>query len=137
MKKWSGLSLSLFLMLGLISFLCLFQGFQTASKKGGEARIVLAQTREGTERKGQKDTFLIDLLKQLRQTVDSWLKSINDEIEKEDVTRFKVRFLEILRSILEWVREKIDAWLEASEGEMTDKGSPLRETRAWTRTSLG
>jgi hypothetical protein len=59
--------------------------------------------------------------------VDGWLKSINEEIEDEDVTRFKVRFLEILRSLLEWVKGKIDSWLENSEKDMKEQGAPLRE----------
>jgi len=61
--------------------------------------------------------------------VDDWLKSINEEIEKEDVTRFKVRFLEILRSILEWVKAEIDSWLETSEKDMRQKEGSLREVR--------
>jgi len=52
--------------------------------------------------------------------LDEWLKSINEEIESEDVTRFKVRFLEILRSILEWVRDRLESWLESS-GEDQNK----------------
>ena len=69
--------------------------------------------------------------------VDGWLKSINDQIENEDVTRFKVRFLEILRSILEWVKEKIDSRLEDSEKDMREKGGPLREIHQRLRVSTG
>ena len=36
---------------------------------------------------------------------------------EENITRLEVRFLEILRSILEWVREKVNAKIEASEKE--------------------
>jgi len=137
MEKWIGPLFSLLLIVALISFLGLFQGSQRGPEKRGEGRIVLAQNREGGEKSGGKDTFLIDLLKQLKQRVDGWLKSINDEIEKEDVTRFKVRFLEILRSILEWVKEKIDSWLEASEEDITEKGGPFRHIQERPRTILG
>jgi len=56
-------------------------------------------------------------LKRLRGKLDEWLKPINDRIESENITRLEVRFLEILRSILEWVREKVDAKIESSEKE--------------------
>jgi hypothetical protein len=79
----------------------------------------------------------MQLLKDLKQTVDGWLKSINEEIEDEDVTRFKVRFLEILRSFLEWVKEKIDSWLEASEKDMREKGGPFREIHQRRSASSG
>jgi len=137
MKKWIGPFLSLLLILALISILGFFQDSQRATEKKEEAQIVLTQYREGGEKKGEKDTFLIDLLRQLKQTVDGWLKSINEEIENEDVTRFKVRFLEILRSFLEWVKEKIDSWLEASEKDMREKGGPLREIHQKLSASSG
>jgi hypothetical protein len=127
MKKWIGPFLSLLLILSLTSILGFFQDSQRATEKKQGGQIVLTQYAQGGEKGGGKDTFLIDLLKELKQTVDGWLKSINEEIEAEDVTRFKVRFLEILRSILEWVKEKIDSWLETSEKDMREKGGPLRE----------
>jgi len=125
------------LTLVLISILGFDQDSQRATEKKEESRIVLTQYREGGEKKGEKDTYLIDLLKQLKQIVDSWLKSINDEIESEDVTRFKVRFLEILRSVLEWIKEKIDSWLEASEKDVREKGGPLREIHQRLTASSG
>jgi hypothetical protein len=127
MKKWIGPFLSLLLVLALISILGFFQDSQRATEKKEEAQIVLTQYREGGEKGGGKDSIVMQLLKDLKQTVDGWLKSINEEIEDEDVTRFKVRFLEILRSFLEWVKEKIDSWLEASEKDMREKGGPFRE----------
>lgn len=123
MKKWIAPFLTLLFILSLLSVLGFFQDSRRATEKKEKAQIVLAQSREG----GEKDTFMIDLLRQLKQIVDGWLKSINEEIEDEDVTRFKVRFLEILRSILEWVKGKIDSWLETSERDMREKGGPLRE----------
>jgi hypothetical protein len=99
-------------------------------EKKEEERMVLIQYREGVEKREEKDSHEVQLLKELRQTVDGWLKSINEEIDREDVTRFKVRFLEILRSILEWVREKLDSWLEPSDEDVPgkrEKGGPFRE----------
>ena len=105
--------------------------------KKEEVQIVLTQNKEGEEKGGGKDTFTIDLLRQLKQIVDGWLKSINEKIENEDVTRFKVRFLEILRSVLEWLKDKIDSWLETSEKDMREKGGPLREIHQRLRESSG
>ncbi|OGP91691.1 MAG: hypothetical protein A2157_04190 [Deltaproteobacteria bacterium RBG_16_47_11] len=133
MKKWIGPFLSLLLILSLISVLGFFQDSRRATEKKEKAQIVLMQSREG----GEKDTFMIDLLRQLKQIVDGWLKSINDQIENEDVTRFKVRFLEILRSMLEWVKEKIDSWLETSQKDMREKGGPLREIHQKRSASSG
>ncbi len=65
--------------------------------------------------KGEQDSHYIQLMKQLKIKVDDWLKDINQRIEKEDVTRFEVRFLEILRSLLEWIGEKIESQIEAGE----------------------
>jgi hypothetical protein len=64
------------------------------------------------EGEGQESHY-VQLMKQLRMKVDGWLKELNQRIESEDVTRFEVRFLEILRSFLEWVGEKIDAQIES------------------------
>jgi len=92
--------------------------------------MIQTQYREGREKKGEKDSYMVQLLSELKQTLDGWLKSINDEVEREDVTRFKVRFLEILRSILEWVKEKIDSYLESSEQDTPlKKGEAFREVR--------
>jgi len=84
--------------------------------KGSEEKsgIVFAQD-EGE--KGQTYPHLILVLKRLREKLDKWLKSINDRIESENVTHIEVRFLEILRSILEWVREKVDAKITSFEKE--------------------
>jgi len=137
MRKWIGPFVSLLLILVLVSILGFYQDSQRATEKKEEGQIVLTQYREGGEKKGEKDTYLIDLLKELKQTVDGWLKSINEEIEDEDVTRFKVRFLEILRTFLEWVKEKIDSWLEASEKDMREKGGPFREIHQRRSASSG
>ena len=137
MKKWIGPFLSLLLIVSLISVLGIIQDSRSATDKKEEVQIVLTQYKEGEEKGGGKDTFTIDLLRQLKQIVDGWLKSINEKIENEDVTRFKVRFLEILRSVLEWLKDKIDSWLETSEKDMREKGGPLREIHQRLRESSG
>ena len=76
---------------------------------------------QDTEKEGKGDSYSIALLKQMREKVDAWLKSLNEKIEREDITRFEVRFYEILRNILEWVREKIDARIESSEEQKPKK----------------
>ncbi len=87
-----------------------------------ENGVVWAQNRGG-EGKGEQDSHYVQMMKQLRTKVDGWLKDLNQRIESEDVTRFEVRFLEILRSVLEWVGEKIDAQIESGEKK------PKKKTR--------
>jgi hypothetical protein len=77
------------------------------------------------EKKSQDDSHLILLLKNVREALNGWLKSINERIESEDVTKIEVRFLEMLRSILEWVKEKIDAKIESSQ--------PQKRQTEWAR----
>ncbi len=79
-----------------------------------DSNVIWAQGIRGEE-KEQSDSHYIQMMKQFRTKVDAWLKDLNERIESEDVTRFEVRFLEILRSFLEWVREKIDAQIESGE----------------------
>jgi hypothetical protein len=88
-------------------------------EKEKESRILLTQNTEQEEEKKEEDSQYIALLKQIKEKVDGWLKSINERIEREDVTRLEVRFLEILRNILEWVKEKIDSKLESSKEKKT------------------
>lgn len=134
MKKWIGLLISLFLVIGVVSaFLS-----PTISKKGASNktrlegyRILLVQEEE---KKEQTDPHMILVLKEIQKKLDEWLKKLNDRIESEDVTRFEVRFLEILRNILEWVKEKVDAKIESSEKERPLKKEKrergmFRETR--------
>jgi hypothetical protein len=137
MKKWIGLFFSLLLILSLFCVLAFFQDLRGEAEKKKDGQIVLAQNRERGEKGAEQDPVLMQLLKELKQIVDGWLKSINEEIENEDVTRFKVRFLEILRSILEWLKDKIDSWLETSEKDMREKGGPLREIHQRLRASSG
>jgi predicted RND superfamily exporter protein len=110
----------------------IFRPVSTEKENVGQPRILLIQDREKEEKEGGQDTYYIALLKQIREKVDEWLKSLNEKIEREDITRFKVRFYEILRNILEWVKEKLDAKIESSEEQKPkkrDKEGLLRETR--------
>jgi hypothetical protein len=137
MKKWIGLLFSLLLIFILLGALGFFQDLRKGTEKNEDAQIVLTQDRERGEKGTEKDSIETQLLKEVKQIVDGWLKSINEEIENEDVTRFKVRFLEILRSVLEWLKDKIDSWLETSEKDMREKGGPLREIHQRLRESSG
>jgi hypothetical protein len=127
MKKCIGFFLSALLMIGIISLPNFFQPPRESGGKGDKGRIVFTQgkEREQGERKGDTESYFVLVLKEMKQKVDGWLKSLNERIEREDVTRFEVRFLEILRSILEWVKEKIDLQIESAEKskpEKKDKG---------------
>ena len=119
MKKWVGLLISLFLILvigmGWVSdsFSILKKTTPQAAKSEGY-RVVPIQ--DETE-KGETDPYMLQILKEIQKKLDEWLKSLNESIESEDVSRFKVRFLEILRNILEWIKEKVDAKIESSEKE--------------------
>jgi len=135
MKKWVGPFISLIL---IVAFLMFFSPFFSISKspergkKGTEGpQIFLAQKGEKEEGRGESDPHLIQILKELREKINDWLKSLDERIESEDITRFEVRFLEILRNMLAWIKEKIDAKIASSEQKKPGKkerGS-FRETR--------
>jgi hypothetical protein len=121
MKKWVGPLLSILFIALFLSIPFASDIFKTTTnKKGnmGEYRVVVTQD---TEKEAKGDTYSIALLKQIREKVDGWLKSLNERIEREDITRFEVRFYEILRDILEWVKEKMDARIESSEEKRPKK----------------
>jgi vacuolar-type H+-ATPase subunit I/STV1 len=135
MRKWIGLFLSILLIATLLSIRTATDIFKPVTDKKEnmeKLRIVFTQNTE-KEGKGEKrDTYSIALLKQIREKVDVWLKSLNERIEREDITRFEVRFYEILRDILEWVKEKIDAKIDSSEEKIPKKEEKrgfFRETR--------
>jgi hypothetical protein len=86
----------------------------TKKESGKKPGILFIQDEGKNE---QTDPHLILILKRLREKLDEWIESVNDRIESEDVSRLEVRFLEILRSILGWVREKVDAEIASSEKE--------------------
>jgi len=117
MKRWIVPLLSLLLIAVLLlisSPFNIFKPSMTKKESGEKPGILLTQDEE---KKEQTDPHLILVLKRLREKLDEWLKSLNDRIESEDISRLEVRFLEVLRSILEWVREKVDAKIESSEKE--------------------
>ncbi len=136
MKKWIGPLISLFLIfilgIGLVSgsFSILTKTIPKETKTEGY-RIILTQD-EKEEKKGETDPHLILILKEVQKKLDEWLKSLNERIESEDITRFEVRFLEILRNILEWIKEKVEAKIESSEKEKPikkEKKGLFREAR--------
>jgi hypothetical protein len=119
MKKWVGLfiCLSLILLIGIGSVSGSFSILRRTTPKLTrleEYRIIPIQDEM---EKGKTDPHMVQILKEIQRKLDGWLKSLNERIEREDVTRFEVRFLEILRNILEWVKEKIDAKIESFEKE--------------------
>jgi len=131
MKKWIGLFVSLFLIIGMVSAFLSPTIAKKETTKGTKLegyRILLVQEEE---KKEQADPHMIQVLKEIQRKLDEWLKSLNERIESEDVTRFEVRFLEILRNILEWIKEKVDAKIESSEKERPIKKERgmFRETR--------
>ena len=119
MKKRLGplLSFLLILLLGIGVFYSSFSILKKTMSKETKAegyRIILIQDEE---KRGETDPHTLQILKEIQKKLDEWLKSLNDRIESEEVTRFEVRFLEILRNILEWIKEKVDAKIESYESE--------------------
>jgi len=121
MKKWIGPLLSFFLILilgiGLVSGSFSFFKKEIPKETKTEGYQIIPTQDEKEEKRGETDPHLILILKEIQKKLDEWLKSLNERIESEDVTRFEVRFLEILRNILEWIKEKIDAKIESAEKE--------------------
>ncbi len=125
MKKWIGCFISLFLM---VVFFAVsgpsskhLRPMERAKKSPEVHRMLLSDKgnrEDGTE---ESDPHLIQILKIVREKIEEWLKSLDERIESEDVTRIEVRFLEILRNILEWVKEKIDAKIASSEDQKPRK----------------
>jgi hypothetical protein len=135
MKKWIGFLLSVLFTIVLISVTDPFHFFKpiiSGERKVEEPRIILTQGEAKEGKKEESDSYFILVLKQLQEAMDGWLKSLNEQIEREDITRFKVRFLEILRNILEWVKEKVDATIESSTGKKQEEKEgerPFHKTR--------
>ncbi len=119
MKKWVGTLISLSVVLALgVGLVC--DSFRTLKKtlpqKTGLETYRLVPTQEDKE-KGEADPRMLQVLKEIQKKLNGWLKTLNERIESEDVSRFEVRFLEVLRNILEWVKEKVDAKIESFEKE--------------------
>ena len=145
MKKWMGLFLSLLLFLiGAffslkLSIPALNDGAEPAPLKqaiskenSGSPRRAVFGSEEERKGKGGGESHYIQILRILREKLDEWLKSLNERIESEDITRLEVRFLEILRNILEWFKEKIDAKVGPPNQQKTEmryrEPSPIRVT---------
>ena len=134
MKKWIGLLISLFLIfilgVGLVSgsFSILSKTMPKETKSEGYRILLIQEEKE----KGESDPHFILILKEVQKKLEEWLKSLNERIESEDITRLEVRFLEILRNILEWIKEKVEAKIESSEKEKPikkEKRGLFREAR--------
>jgi hypothetical protein len=134
MKKRMGLILSLLLFLiGAffslkLSIPALHMRTEPASlqqaiseKDQGSPRRVVFGTEDERQKKGGGESYYIQVLRILREKMNEWLKSLNDRIESEDITRLEVRFLEILRNILEWFKERIDAKLGPPAEQRTER----------------
>ncbi len=135
MRKWIGFFLSLFL---IAVVLLASDSFTLLSQRGPEKEsqtnhsVVLSQNRDEEVRKKEGDSYTITILKILRERLDDWLKSLNNRIESEEITRLEVRFLEILRSLLEWVRDKVNTRIEPlgeKKPGKKGKGGIMQETR--------
>jgi len=131
MKKWVGPCLSM-LLVAVLLFLSgpPLQSKQTvgAEDESGERPLVLTQNKKDDRR--DDDSQFIQTLKGIQEVVDGWLKSLNEKIDGEDVTRLEVRFYEILRNILEWVKEQIDSQIDSAKQkkEQRERGG-IRQTR--------
>jgi len=130
MKKWIGPGAALLLVTLFLSFYSPFGGAKsTPSEKDlvNDYRIVPLQGE-----KKEENSSSGGVLRVIQETLNSWLKLLNERIESEDITRFEVRFLEILRNVLEWMKDRVDARIESSkakEQEKRNKGKGLRDTR--------
>jgi len=132
MKKWIGplISLSLILIFG-IAFVSSSLSNLKQRSPGKTERHSLILVQDEKER-GDADPYMLQVWKEIQKKVDEWLRRLNDRIESEDVTRFGVRFLEMIRNILEWIKEKVDAKIESYEREKPikrEKTQIFRETR--------
>jgi hypothetical protein len=121
MKKWWGLIISFFLLIGMVSFSISPNIFKKTTPRGVKSEGYQTVLVQNEEKKGETDPHLILILKEVQKKLDEWLKKLNERIESEDITRFEIRFLEILRNFLEWIKEKVDAKIESAEKEKPTK----------------
>jgi hypothetical protein len=133
MKKWIVPILSLVFVLILVYLSAPFHVFKVTVPREDmreKSRTVLTQSAEKEEKKEGTDPYWLQTLIQMQEQLDNWLKSLNERIESKDVSRIEVRFLEVLRNILEWIKEKIDAKIDSSRGKGPPKKKGLfQETR--------
>ena len=131
MKKWIGPGLSFLLVLVLVILTWpSLPSEQTVllGREGKERSLILTQEKKDERR--EDDSNFVQILQDFKEIVEGWLKSLNDRIEREDVTRLEVRFLEVLRNMLEWVKDKLDEQIDSArdQKQKKEKGS-FRETR--------
>jgi hypothetical protein len=131
MKKWIGPFVSALLVVILVYLMAPFQPpVQWTSGTPGIKLVPAIFGRMDDEEKKQEDSHKIQLLKKAQEILDGWLKSLNERIESEDITRLEVRFLEVLRSVLEWIKGKVDAEIESSKGQKEGKTTLLEIERS-------
>jgi len=127
--KWIGAVLSVLLVVGFFGFSGSLTGPMKSADVGHNgllAKLIPAQEKEREE----TDSHGRQLLRRIQEILDGWLKSLNEKIENEDVTRLEVRFYEMLRSIVEWAKEKVDARLDSDEkGQDRKQKGLFRDTR--------
>ena len=133
MKKWIGplVSLILAFLFGMGLVFGSFANLKTASQgKSKTDRYSLIPTQD--EKEGEDAApRMLRILREVQRQLDEWLRKLNDRIDREDATRFEVRFLDMIRNFLEWAKEKVDARIEAYEKQgPTQKGKKeiIRET---------
>jgi len=138
MKKWIGPFVSVLLVIVLV---CLIAPSQPpVQRESAEVGIkpVRAIINTDDKEKKQEDSALVQVLGRVQEVLDGWLKSLNERIESEEITRLEVRFLEVLRSVLEWVKAQVDAKIESSKGQKGGKTTLLEIERIpWLRMMRG
>ena len=128
MKKWVVPLLSILLVFGFVYLSSPFNFFKITIHRGDQGqkgRVKLTPIDEGEREEGDSTEY--QLFKKIQEKLDEWLKSINERIESEDVSRLEVRFLEMLRNVLEWVKEKVDKKVESSKGKGSREKNPFKE----------
>ena len=138
MKKWIGPFVSVLLVIVLVCLIAPSQPpFQRESAEVG-IKPVRAIINTDDKEKKQEDSALVQVLGRVQEVLDGWLKSLNERIESEEITRLEVRFLEVLRSVLEWVKAQVDAKIESSKGQKGGKTTLLEIERSpWLRVMKG
>jgi hypothetical protein len=138
MKKWIGPFVSVLL---VIVFVCLIAPSQPpVRRESAEVEIKPARAIYGTDEdeKKEEDSHMVQVLKRVQEFLDGWLKSLNERIESEDITRLEVRFYEVLRSVLEWAKAKVDAKIDSSKGQKGGKTTLLEIDRSlWSGLMRG
>jgi hypothetical protein len=140
MKKWIGPFVSVLLVIVLVHFLAPFQPPVPRESANPGIRPVPAifGRMDDEDQKKEGDSHLVQVLRRVQEVLDGWLKSLNERIESEDITRLEVRFLEVLRSVLEWVKAKVDAKIESSKGQKGGRTTLLEIERSpWPRLMRG